>query len=107
MTLVPMKARSELVMFWKLGGGGVCDTSVRFQIASPASWRPGDSPTRGSGDGGTTSGFDMSGEPCCMGPSDVEPTCEECAHPASASDATSRGAATRQELVRSAPTRRG
>src|ERR1700730_18672933 len=31
--------------------GGVLDTTSRFQIASPASYQPECSPTRGSGDG--------------------------------------------------------
>src|SRR5512146_1661142 len=61
MTSVPMNARSEFVTPTNPSGGGVCDTSLRFQIASAASWSPALSPTRGSGDGAVTSGADMSG----------------------------------------------
>src|SRR5881628_527159 len=73
MTSVPVNARSEFVMPAKPSGGGVCDTMRRFQIASPASCRPPLRPTRVSGDGGRTSGRDMSGPddvaaPACVAP---------------------------------------
>src|SRR5579885_1596476 len=68
MTSVPLNARSEFVTPAKPCGAGVCETMRRFQIASPASWSPALRPTRGSGDGATTSGCDMSGpEPDDMG----------------------------------------
>src|SRR5829696_3376330 len=44
-----MNARSELIPPTKRSGGRVVETTRRFQIASPASQRPGLSPTRGSG----------------------------------------------------------
>jgi len=48
MAYLPVKARSEFVTPTNSAGGGVADTRVRFQIASPASSSPGESPTRGS-----------------------------------------------------------
>src|SRR5262249_14552843 len=54
--------RSEFVMPTNGSGDGVCDTIRMFQIAEPASCRPALRPTRGSGDGATRSGADMSGD---------------------------------------------
>src|SRR5579884_3929779 len=61
MTSVPVNARSEFVTPAKCSGAGVCEIIRRFQIASPASWRPALRPTRGSGDGAMMIGADMSG----------------------------------------------
>src|SRR6476620_808013 len=52
MTYLPVKARSALVWPRNSRGGGVCDSTLRFQVASPASNNPAFSPTRGSGFGG-------------------------------------------------------
>src|SRR5438105_14589473 len=46
-----MNARSELVSPLNGAGGGVCDSTCRFQTASPALSVPARSPTRGSGIG--------------------------------------------------------
>src|SRR5215210_7330154 len=43
-----MNAKSVFTPPTKRGGGGVLETTRRFQIASPASHSPGLSPTRGS-----------------------------------------------------------
>src|SRR5262245_4371231 len=48
MAYLPENAMSELVLL-KRGGCGVCESSLRLVTASPASWRPALSPTRGSG----------------------------------------------------------
>jgi hypothetical protein len=45
---LPLKARSVLVLPRNAAGGGVVETRRRLLIASPASNRPADSPTRGS-----------------------------------------------------------
>src|SRR6185295_19492501 len=52
MTYLPLKARSALVWPRNSRGGGVCDSTLRFQVASCASNSPALSPTRGSGSGG-------------------------------------------------------
>src|SRR5919112_763895 len=52
MAYLPVNARSELVMPSNWGDGGVCDTTRRFQAASPGFRRPALSPTRGSCEGG-------------------------------------------------------
>src|SRR5689334_2202804 len=52
MTYLPVKLRSELVSPMKSLGGGVCDSTFRFQVASPASNWPALSPMRESGLGG-------------------------------------------------------
>src|SRR5262245_60044758 len=49
MVYLPVNARSELVTPRNFSDGGVVDTSLRFHAAWPASHRPGDRPTRGSG----------------------------------------------------------
>src|SRR5689334_8815989 len=46
-----MKARSEFVCPLNSAGGGVCETTRRFQTASPALSVPAFRPTRGSGYG--------------------------------------------------------
>src|SRR5690606_22921881 len=51
-----MNARSEFVTPTNSGGGGVEETRRRFQIASPASSRPGARPILGSGTGGPDPG---------------------------------------------------
>src|SRR5213076_3345077 len=55
MTYLPRNARSELILPSNAAGGGVLETTRRFQIASPASYLPGLSPTRGS-DAGAVAG---------------------------------------------------
>src|SRR6476661_3575314 len=52
MTYFPVKLRSELVSPTNSFGGGVCDSTLRFQVASAASNWPALSPMRGSGLGG-------------------------------------------------------
>src|SRR6188508_2083861 len=52
MAYLPLNARSELVTPWNWDDGGVCESTRRFQAASPASVRPARRPTRGSGEGG-------------------------------------------------------
>src|SRR5690242_2157064 len=52
MTYLPLKARSALVWPRNSRGGGVCDRTLRFQVASCALNRPALRPTRGSGVGG-------------------------------------------------------
>src|SRR5579875_2003141 len=52
MAYFPVKARSELVMPTNFSDGGVCDMTLRFHDASPASIRPALRPMRGSGFGG-------------------------------------------------------
>src|SRR3979411_2402019 len=47
-----MKARSELIPAANFSEGFVSDNTLRFQIASAASYAPPRSPTRGSGVGG-------------------------------------------------------
>src|SRR5687768_9772958 len=49
-----MNAMSEFVTPTNFSDDGVFETSRRFQAASPASWRPALSPTRGSGVGADT-----------------------------------------------------
>src|SRR6478752_7822493 len=52
MTYFPVKVRSEFVSPMNSFGGGVCESTLRFQVASPASNWPALSPIRGSGLGG-------------------------------------------------------
>src|SRR5690606_21299400 len=51
MAYLPVKARSELVTPRKSAGGGVSETTRRFQATSSAFMRPARRPTRGSGEG--------------------------------------------------------
>src|SRR6185437_14369454 len=51
MAYFPVKARSELVMPTNCSDGLVCESTSRFHDASPASYSPALSPTRGSGFG--------------------------------------------------------
>src|SRR5215471_16685054 len=48
-TYCPLNARSELMSLVNCPWGGVLDTWRKFQIADPASNRPGFKPTLGSG----------------------------------------------------------
>src|SRR5512138_3595960 len=52
MAYLPLKARSALVWPRNSRGGGVCDRTLRFQVASCALNMPALRPTRGSGFGG-------------------------------------------------------
>src|SRR6476619_2169134 len=52
MTYFPVKVRSEFVSPMNSFGGGVCESTLRFQVASCALNRPALSPIRGSGLGG-------------------------------------------------------
>src|SRR5207244_11023253 len=52
-----MNARSELVTPANFSGGGVCESTRRFQVASPALNSAGLGPTRGSGFGATADMF--------------------------------------------------
>src|SRR6185437_12928519 len=54
MAYFPVKARSELVMPTNCSVGLACESTARFHDASPASYRPALSPTRGSGLGSPT-----------------------------------------------------
>src|SRR5207244_12333506 len=49
MTLLPMNARSELVLPRNFSEGGVFESTRRFHVASAAFIKPARSPTRGSG----------------------------------------------------------
>ena len=51
MAYLPVNARSELVIPTNSFDGGVCETTRRFQVASPAFMSPAWRPTRGSGFG--------------------------------------------------------
>ncbi len=53
----PLNARSELVTPANFPGGGVFDTTRRFQVASAAFISPARRPTRGSGLGATVDMF--------------------------------------------------
>src|SRR5690348_17083015 len=57
MAYCPTNARSEFVMPANFSGGGVSETTRRFQDASPAFMNPGFKPTRGSGFGATVDMF--------------------------------------------------
>src|SRR5688572_120209 len=61
MTYLPENARSELVTPRNFSDGGVVDTRRMFQAACPASQRPGDSPTRGSGFGAVAETIGVTG----------------------------------------------
>src|SRR5262245_30206676 len=52
MAYLPVNARSELVTPWNSCDGGVCESTRRFQAASPGSVSPALRPIRGSGEGG-------------------------------------------------------
>src|SRR5690242_12843032 len=93
MTFVPLNARSELVIPAKCSGDGVCETLRIFQIASPASWRPALSPTRGSGDGAEIKGADMLGVGNALALDDIDEVDELVAQPAMTSDAITDPAA--------------
>src|SRR3954467_12897702 len=84
MTFVPENPRSELVMPTNGSGDGVCDTMRMFQIAEPASCSPAFSPTRGSGEGSTTRGAEISGAGIEARPTDVELEDVLLAHPPAA-----------------------
>src|SRR5438552_16343050 len=49
----PMNARSELVMPPNFSGGGVLESTCKFQVASAAFMSPARRPTRGAGLGAT------------------------------------------------------
>src|SRR5207244_10820965 len=53
----PMNARSELVMPPNFSGGGVLESTCKFQVASAAFMSPARRPTRGSGLGATVDMF--------------------------------------------------
>src|ERR1700757_4155357 len=57
MAYCPTNARSEFVRPANFSGGGVSETTRRFQDASPAFMSPGFKPTRGSGFGATVDRF--------------------------------------------------
>src|SRR5918996_5415110 len=61
MAYLPVNARSELVTPRNFASGGVVDVSLMFHAAWPASQRPAERPTRGSGLGAVAETIGVTG----------------------------------------------